>query len=1017
MADIMDLFPNGMTPKTEMVGFYMTVVYVLLIGFCVLLITARNTETKETLVNGVGLRLVVVNWLMTAWAALWALQLFIPSTIVLGIVALLLGWIMFSLVWYTPGGPLTRPFDSLFIHSPLKLWFLITLTLDFPLSLFIALEWNYPYTRPDMYARKQWEAFAFIVSMHAAGVLWVFFRQDLTITIGGLWIVLSILLRRPKGAPVFAALIIFAVLYPLTYISTMAWKRLRRHEENQGRIALPPDEEESVEGNHYPNGNGTQEDAATIYTHLLINFTDHATLALAAFVIELIPIVEAHSGGATRDVSHTAINKALVLDGTKESEQATSHILDDHYEIQSGRVEDQKALKVADKGIETGNNAEGVSVPGNGAKTTDSRAVEAAEESVEIGSQSVRRTHESFQRISLHPNERDDSYPNTFEDFGRFILACAEKDCRNDLFMNEATRWIVQAVKDIGFGSKGPIKNSFASTVQRIISPVKSGSLFSKLQSAAMGGAAIAEIKTLIRAVMRSSSELDSSIIAFGAASNSYMNNTQEWENGIPTATGCMPKWAEFENEGCILYGYRRKFARLMGLAKNDDWRSMCESTPAIIDGKNYSHPSHCDDKGVWGIYGVFDLMDKDWSSFVMRENDDFRAETPRSIKDDIIDTLKNLPNFSSLLSGLAGDRKAEALKVAAQSVEEILGRVPSRCTQQLFSYGYCPRLRAQKDCKKNYFMEETMRWVRQALNDAGVVIYENPKATAALIIGISVLVANIMSGGMLIPAALQAIGFGAKGPIKDTIATVMQRATNPIKIGSMFSKLQSAAMGGATMGELQRIANAAVTGLVGVSTIKLMGAGIKPLGQSTDFDPREWRTWESESKVDSLAKSSSGLAQLWGTPSFGGCVAYGYREIRAPLWFVPEGKDPLSICVRTPASFDGIGYKTPLGCVDEGPKKGVVGMWYVPTNETRCMPQWSTFEDEWPRRDVCFMAEELMGLKSNDDWNGMCESTSANIGNKHYEPSYCEDKGLRGIYGVFVDIVDKQCECSCVRI
>ncbi|CAE6424351.1 unnamed protein product [Rhizoctonia solani] len=399
-----------------------------------------------------------------------------------------------------------------------------------------------------------------------------------------------------------------------------------------------------------------------------------------------------------------------------------------------GRVEDQKALKVADKGIETGNNAEGVSVPGNGAKTTDSRAVEAAEESVEIGSQSVRRTHESFQRISLHPNERDDSYPNTFEDFGRFILACAEKDCRNDFFMNEATRWIVQAVKDIvqfvrenyitillligsivlaefigdklalfmlkaiGFGSKGPIKNSFASTVQRIISPVKSGSLFSKLQSAAMGGAAIAEIKTLIRAVMRKFIRIGlASIIAFGAASNNYMNNTQEWREWllkskvevssdipsntnrfwgapayrgcvaygyqevyaslvfvpegvepltsctqtpnsiggvgyksplrcvgkspgqgvvgiwyIPTATRCMPKWAEFENEGCMLYGYRRKFARLMGLAKNDDWRSMCESTPAIIDGKNYSHPSHCDDKGVWGIYGVFDLMDKD---------------------------------------------------------------------------------------------------------------------------------------------------------------------------------------------------------------------------------------------------------------------------------------------------------------------------------------------------------------------------------------------------------------------
>ncbi|KAF8607369.1 hypothetical protein BDV93DRAFT_520240 [Ceratobasidium sp. AG-I] len=249
MADITELFPTNITPTKEMVGFYMTAVYVLLIGFCVLLITARNPATKETLVNGVGLRLVVVNWLMTAWAALWALQLFIASTVVLGLVAVLLGWIVFSLLWYTPGGVLTRPFDSLFIHSPLKLWFMITLVLDFPLSLFIGLGWNYPYTRPDQYARKQWEAFAFVVSMHAVGVLWVFIRRDLTVTIGGLWLVLAVMLKRPKGAPVFAALIVFAVLYPLTYISTIAWQRLKRHEQDEGRIALPPDEEAAQENN------------------------------------------------------------------------------------------------------------------------------------------------------------------------------------------------------------------------------------------------------------------------------------------------------------------------------------------------------------------------------------------------------------------------------------------------------------------------------------------------------------------------------------------------------------------------------------------------------------------------------------------------------------------------------------------------------------------------------------------------------------------------------------------------
>ncbi|QRV98987.1 signal peptidase complex catalytic subunit Sec11 [Ceratobasidium sp. AG-Ba] len=253
MSDIVEQFPTGITPKTGMVGFYMTAVYVLLIGFCILLITAGKQETKETLVNGVGLRLVVVNWLMTAWAALWAMQLFLASSIVLGIAAVLLGWIMFSLIWFTPGGPLTRPFDQLFIHAPLKLWFLITLMLDFPLSLFIALGWNYPYTRPDMYARKQWEAFAFVVSMHTVGVIWVFIRQDLTVTLGGFWLVLSVMLQRPKSAPVFAATIVFAVLYPLTYISRMAWKRLKKHEE--GRIALPPDEEEALAAEQ-ANGNG-----------------------------------------------------------------------------------------------------------------------------------------------------------------------------------------------------------------------------------------------------------------------------------------------------------------------------------------------------------------------------------------------------------------------------------------------------------------------------------------------------------------------------------------------------------------------------------------------------------------------------------------------------------------------------------------------------------------------------------------------------------------------------------------
>ncbi|CAE6402710.1 unnamed protein product [Rhizoctonia solani] len=1060
MADIMELFPSGMTPKTHM----------------------------ETLVNGVGLRLVVVNWLMTAWAALWAFQLFVPSTIVLGIVALLLGWMAFSLIWYTPGGPLTRPFDNLFIHSPLKLWFLITLTLDFPLSLFIALGWNYPYTRPDMYARKQWEAFAFIVSMHTVGVLWVFFRQDLTITIGGLWIVLSIMLQRPKAAPVFAVLIIFAVLYPLTYISTMAWKRLR-HEENEGRIALPPDEEEVVAGNNFANGNDTQEDAAL-------------TLG-AAFTIP-------NSNSPLSD-----IQKRNIKNGIKDK---------------LSYIGNQRVLKAAGEGIKAAGTkgvntaGKGLKVAGNGVKVAGGKGIKAAGQGVKVAGQAV------------HDNP----------------VATAALLIGASIFLTELISGgmvVPVTLRAIGFGVKGPVKKTIAAAVQRIINPVKLGSMFSKVQSAAMGGAAISQLQTIahiavtgligagVVGLIGSSIEPHKHVAGSGGwrdwmldskvdvSSDIPSNASQFWgistygecvaygyrefraalafvpeadpltvctqtpaliegigyktplgcinespDNGVvgiwyvPTTTQCMPKWDAFEDEVSAvnpgmedlkLYRPQRKFARLMGLTNKNDWIAMCESTPAVIDGKDYGRPSHCDDKfcenlqGVLGIYGVFDMEDKECecsclvlvTSFTTTENDGPWTEPQqRTIKDEVMDRLNDLPKLSELFSSLGGDRKAEALKAVAQGAEEILGRVSnlldlggdtdreiygagaadveSDAPSNTFSFDGIMPACAEQDCKKKYFMRETMRWVKQVLNDAGVVIYENPAAATALFIGVSVLLANLISGGMLIPAALQAIGFGAKGPIRHTIATAMQRKIDPIRIGSMFSKLQSAAMGGAAMEELQKIANAAVTGLIGISAFKLVGAAIKPLGQSTDFNAREWRSWESESRFDIPSKVDSRLTQLWGTPVSEGCVAYGYREIRAPLWFIPEGKDPLSVCVRTPAFLNGMGYKTPLGCVDEGPKKGVVGMWYVPTNETRCMPRWNTFEDEgcmlYGRRRKF---ARLMGLKGNDDWNGVCESTPAKIGDKHYDgPSYCEDKGLRGIYGIF-DVVDEQCECSCVRI
>ncbi|QRW13537.1 interferon-induced 6-16 family protein [Ceratobasidium sp. AG-Ba] len=323
--------------------------------------------------------------------------------------------------------------------------------------------------------------------------------------------------------------------------------------------------------------------------------------------------------------------------------------------------------------------------------------------------------------------------------------------------------------------------------------------------------------------------------------------------------------------------------------------------------------------------------------------------------------------------------------------------------SEVILDFGGVMKACEKRDCKHRYFVKATVRWIRTALKDMGVYVHENPVATAALFIGASVLIANLLSGDALVLLALKAIGFGPRGPIKGSIAALIQKAAGSIKMGSTFAQLQSAAMSGATIVELQNIATLAFAGLGIIGGTNLLGAIGLSLSQATDFEPVEWRDWEAESRVAYSAEIASKMSLLWGSPKEENCVAYGYRilnisiqgEYRARVWYVPEGADPVEVCLRTPAVIQGVGFKTPLGCVNESPKNGVIGTWYVQSNETRNFAR-------------------LMGLGHQDDWNSMCESTPARLVGKAYSgPTYCEDKGVLGIYGIF-DIPDEKCECYC---
>jgi len=77
--------------------------------------------------------------------------------------------------------------------------------------------------------------------------------------------------------------------------------------------------------------------------------------------------------------------------------------------------------------------------------------------------------------------------------------------------------------------------------------------------------------------------------------------------------TACMPMWGDFVDEGCVAEGSRlhRTASRLWNIQHLDDWLQMCSTTPADLHGGHFDGPKHCVNKGLWGIYGVWEYEDE----------------------------------------------------------------------------------------------------------------------------------------------------------------------------------------------------------------------------------------------------------------------------------------------------------------------------------------------------------------------------------------------------------------------
>ncbi|KAF8324000.1 hypothetical protein DL93DRAFT_2104407 [Clavulina sp. PMI_390] len=247
---IAEIYATPFNSQPYMLGLYWLGTSVLLIGYCFILMIATKQETKETLVAGVGMRLVFIQWLMAMNVVAFTLKWFIISLVCTSLSLALLVWVHITLYLHPVAS--TRPLDTAFIHAPLRLLLILTFLQDLPQVLFIVLGWHFNLVKDEQdYDKWGWQAVAFIVSFNLVGLLEVGWRLDFVWAAAGLWLTLGQLTQRPKAAQVFTSSLAFAVLYPVVFIaSVFIWRGIqkRRALEAEGAIRLPEEDDEAIVG-------------------------------------------------------------------------------------------------------------------------------------------------------------------------------------------------------------------------------------------------------------------------------------------------------------------------------------------------------------------------------------------------------------------------------------------------------------------------------------------------------------------------------------------------------------------------------------------------------------------------------------------------------------------------------------------------------------------------------------------------------------------------------------------------
>jgi len=252
LGQINDDYLTIMTPRKVLIGAYWLLLYVLQIGYCIILATVRKQETKDTIIHAVGLRFVLANVCMSLWTLFFSLRYFLVSEIFL-LLALVLVVSIWAMLLVYPSNFTSRPMDTFFIHAPIRMFLVLLLVVDVWQNGLLAFRW-FKYigpepTSPDRPGKWEgehnvhsWIAFGVVMGVGLINAFIVFIGRDVVWALSAIFLYIALVIKGPKPAQVFIPLVLLAVLQLVSLIASALYYKYKAN--RAGEIRLRDDEEE-----------------------------------------------------------------------------------------------------------------------------------------------------------------------------------------------------------------------------------------------------------------------------------------------------------------------------------------------------------------------------------------------------------------------------------------------------------------------------------------------------------------------------------------------------------------------------------------------------------------------------------------------------------------------------------------------------------------------------------------------------------------------------------------------------